>query len=62
MKITNLKASYHFGAAVTKEGDLYTWGQGENGALGHGKKRNVMKPKLVEFFADKKILCATFGS
>ncbi len=33
------------------EGDLYTFGTGTNGALGHNDgEKNHLQPKLVEFF------------
>ena len=34
-------------AAITSNGELYTWGQGEHGRLGHGDLLNQTKPKLV---------------
>ena len=36
------------GAFVTKFGELYTWGRGAEGCLGHGDTANQSKPKLVE--------------
>jgi len=38
-------------AVITNEGDLYTFGTGTNGALGHNDaEKNHTAPKLVEFF------------
>ena len=34
-------------AAITTNGELYTWGQGEHGRLGHGDTNSRSKPKLV---------------
>ena len=34
--------------ALTESGKVYTWGDGENGQLGHGGLQNVSKPKMVE--------------
>jgi alpha-tubulin suppressor-like RCC1 family protein len=34
-------------AAVTPEGDLYTWGDSDSGQLGHGDQVGVDRPKLV---------------
>jgi hypothetical protein len=39
--------SYHT-AAVTNRGDLYTWGGGMYGKLGHGKGAGCFTPKRVE--------------
>ena len=45
--------------AVTKKGDIYSWGIGESGQLGHGDLENKNKPKLISFFKDKVVLSAT---
>ncbi|XP_069806153.1 RCC1 domain-containing protein 1 isoform X2 [Dendropsophus ebraccatus] len=37
-------------AAVTRCGELYTWGWGKYGQLGHGDSRTLDQPKRVEFF------------
>lgn len=34
-------------AAITSKGELYTWGQGDHGRLGHGDTSNQPKPKQV---------------
>ena len=34
-------------AAVSVNGELFTWGQGDDGRLGHGDTNNQTKPKLV---------------
>ena len=34
-------------AAVTSNGELYTWGSGEYGRLGHGDNKTQLKPKMV---------------
>lgn len=34
--------------AVTVAGNLYTWGSGDNGVLGHGTLTNVYEPRIVE--------------
>lgn len=33
---------------LTETGNVYTWGYGENGQLGHGTLENISKPKMVE--------------
>jgi alpha-tubulin suppressor-like RCC1 family protein len=42
--------------AVTDEGHVYTWGQGETGALGHMEFQNEPLPKRVETLHDKGVL------
>ena len=34
-------------AALTSNGELYTWGKGRYGRLGHGDSEDQSKPKLV---------------
>ena len=34
-------------AAITANGELYTWGQGDQGRLGHGDDASQTKPKQV---------------
>lgn len=34
-------------AAITSDGELYTWGQGQYGRLGHGDEISQHTPKLV---------------
>lgn len=36
-------------AAITSNGELYTWGQGDSGRLGHGDTANQTRPKQVLF-------------
>ncbi|KAF4081275.1 hypothetical protein AMELA_G00159600 [Ameiurus melas] len=38
-------------AAITSTGDLYTWGWGLYGQLGHGSRCSSDEPKIVEFFS-----------
>ena len=36
-----------YSTAITSNGELYTWGQGHRGQLGHGDCCSVSKPKQV---------------
>ncbi|KAF0719156.1 Aste57867_1246 [Aphanomyces stellatus] len=48
-------------AAVTESGEIYTWGGGEHGQLGHGDKVNKTIPSLVEKLRDKTVVEITCG-
>jgi RCC1 and BTB domain-containing protein len=48
-------------AAITDTGELYTWGGGEHGQLGHGDKVNKTSPCLVEALRDKLLVQITCG-
>ncbi|GBG27678.1 RCC1 and BTB domain-containing protein 2 [Hondaea fermentalgiana] len=38
---------FHTGA-VTQEGQVFTWGEGKFGRLGHGTESNQLEPRLIE--------------
>lgn len=40
-------AGYRHSAAVTEDGELYTWGEGDHGRLGHGDNNPRYSPTLV---------------
>jgi len=45
-------------AAITKDGELFTFGGGEHGQLGQGNKENYSRPKLVEALKNvKQVSC-----
>lgn len=41
-------------AAITTAGELFTWGKGRYGRLGHGDSEDQLKPKLVEALLGKR--------
>lgn len=51
---------YH-AAAITTKGELYTWGYGAAGQLGHGDKENAAVPKLVAALAGVRIVQVDCG-
>ncbi|XP_028800342.1 PH, RCC1 and FYVE domains-containing protein 1 [Neltuma alba] len=38
-------------ALVTRQGEIFTWGEESGGRLGHGVEKNVLQPHLVEALA-----------
>ena len=44
--------------AVSADGDLYTWGAGMNGKLGHGDEENVSVPQKIAYFSSAGIKVA----
>ncbi|KAL8459004.1 hypothetical protein ACS0TY_036472 [Phlomoides rotata] len=42
-------------ALVTRQGEVFTWGEESGGRLGHGIERDFSRPKLVEFLTITKI-------
>ncbi|XP_042475047.1 PH, RCC1 and FYVE domains-containing protein 1-like isoform X2 [Macadamia integrifolia] len=53
--------SYHV-AILTSKPEVYTWGKGANGRLGHGDNDDRHKPTLVEALKDKQVKRVACGS
>ncbi|XP_059922232.1 E3 ubiquitin-protein ligase HERC2 isoform X1 [Gadus macrocephalus] len=51
-----------FSVALTKEGQVYTWGKGDNQRLGHGTDEHVRYPKLLDSLHGKKVVDVAVGS
>jgi alpha-tubulin suppressor-like RCC1 family protein len=46
MVIVDAACGYKHSAAITEDGRLYTWGLGDNGALGHNNSDTLTTPKV----------------
>ena len=46
---------------LTTDGDLYTFGYGQQGQLGHRNAKNVHKPRFVKDFDGKKVQLIAAG-
>lgn len=53
-RIVQLSACGFHTGCLTADGELYTWGEGKFGRLGHGAERNCHSPRLVETLVGKK--------
>uniref|UniRef100_A0A2C9WM48 FYVE-type domain-containing protein n=1 Tax=Manihot esculenta TaxID=3983 RepID=A0A2C9WM48_MANES len=53
--------SYHV-AVLTSKAEVYTWGKGTNGQLGHGDNEDRNTPTHVEFLKDKQVKTIACGS
>lgn len=63
-KIANIAAGAEHSLAVTTTGEVYSWGCGESGRLGHGtpsalqfwgRSKNELKPRLVRALETQKV-------
>ncbi|KAJ8343930.1 hypothetical protein SKAU_G00312590 [Synaphobranchus kaupii] len=52
-EVTRVSCGSRHTAALTCTGDLYTWGWGEYGQLGHKTTQTLDQPTRVDFFADR---------
>lgn len=50
--VKEVACGFQHTACITEEGEVYTWGAGKNGALGHGDWNEVDSPKKVEGMKD----------
>ena len=58
-KVVGTSMSQHHTLAWTEDGELFTFGMGEKGQLGHGGEANELVPRLVEALAGKKVVSAS---
>eukprot|EP00569_Conticribra_weissflogii_P016347 CAMPEP_0171399114 /NCGR_PEP_ID=MMETSP0880-20121228/6388_1 /TAXON_ID=67004 /ORGANISM="Thalassiosira weissflogii, Strain CCMP1336" /LENGTH=839 /DNA_ID=CAMNT_0011913219 /DNA_START=41 /DNA_END=2560 /DNA_ORIENTATION=- len=64
-KVVQLSACGFHTGCLTDQGEVYTWGEGKFGRLGHGQERNCHSPRLVESLLGKRprqIACGGFHS
>lgn len=47
VEVVDIAAGGAHSACITSSGELYTWGKGRYGRLGHGDSEDQLKPKLV---------------
>lgn len=50
--VISCHSGYRHSAAVTEDGSLYTWGEGDHGRLGHGDSNGRQVPTLVRDLSD----------
>ncbi|XP_017555562.1 RCC1 domain-containing protein 1 [Pygocentrus nattereri] len=51
-EISKVSCGSRHTASITSSGNLYTWGWGHYGQLGHGSKCSSDEPKVVEYFSN----------
>ncbi|KAK4883497.1 hypothetical protein RN001_006816 [Aquatica leii] len=60
------KVAVHSGGkhalALTLDGKVFSWGEGDDGKLGHGNRLNLDKPKMIEALRSKRIRDIACGS
>lgn len=47
IKVTSVSAGEYHSMALTQNGQVFTWGMGNEGQLGNGKTENAREPQLV---------------
>ncbi|ELV11273.1 E3 ubiquitin-protein ligase HERC2 [Tupaia chinensis] len=62
IEVVDVAAGGAHSACVTAAGDLYTWGKGRYGRLGHSDSEDQLKPKLVEALQGHRVVGIACGS
>lgn len=47
-KVKIVECGFDHTVCVTEDGEVYSWGHGKSGALGHGDFEKVIQPKKIE--------------
>lgn len=61
-RIRDIACGSGHSAAIASNGELYTWGLGEYGRLGHGDTGTQLKPKLVDALVGQRVIQVACGS
>ncbi|KAH7283045.1 hypothetical protein KP509_35G058700 [Ceratopteris richardii] len=60
--VEEIACGAHHVAVLTSKTEVYTWGKGANGRLGHGDVQDRHTPTLVEALKDKQVKSISCGS
>lgn len=61
INFVQVSAGLYHTLAVTDTGQLYSWGRGENGRLGHGDLLTRFRPKLIEHYEAAESNCLSLA-
>lgn len=60
--VEDIACGSHHVAVLTSKTEVFTWGKGTKGQLGHGDNCNRSEPTLVDFLKDKQVKSVACGS
>ena len=61
-QISHISCGNTYSAAITGSGELFTWGRGNYGRLGHGSSDDLSEPSLVKALKGHRIIDIACGS
>ena len=61
-RVRDIACGSSHSAAITSSGELYSWGCGEYGRLGHGDNLTQLRPKFVKALASHRVVQVACGS
>ena len=59
--ISDISVGYEHVLALSSDGDIYSWGRGKNGRLGHGNQETQTKPVKILTDINFKLIFAGFN-
>ncbi|XP_054721916.1 E3 ubiquitin-protein ligase HERC2-like [Uloborus diversus] len=62
LEVVDIACGGAHSACITSSGELYTWGKGRYGRLGHGDSEDQLKPKRVELLVNYNVTDVACGS
>lgn len=62
MGVLQIECGAQFSLALTKYGEVWTWGKGDYFRLGHGNDLHIRRPTLVEGLRGKKVVHVAVGA
>ena len=60
--MTQIACGGSYSAAITSSGELYTWGRGSYGRLGHGNSEDQNTPLIVSSLKSERVIDVACGS
>jgi len=60
--VTQIECGAQFSLALSRSGQVWTWGKGDYFRLGHGNDQHIRKPAVVESLRGKKIVHLAVGA
>ena len=61
-RVVAVSAGYAHNIALTADGAVWSWGDGEDGTLGHGDEQMQLLPKKVEALAGQRVVAVLAGA
>ena len=59
--VVAVSAGHEHSLALTGNGAVWSWGDGDCGMLGHGDEQNQLLPKKIEAFAGQRVVAVSAG-
>ena len=61
-QVVHITCGSTYSAAITAVGELYTWGRGNYGRLGHGSSEDQSVPTVISALKGQKVIDCACGS